>query len=116
MHRADVAVVRGAILNPNHTVRVRRLLHADAETGDAPTLRDVPRWWLALDVDGLDVPPDTDPRDLAVCGRSVQHRLPSPFQNVACVVQATASHGIWSGAHLRYWYWLSRPATGAELK
>ncbi|MBX6745706.1 MAG: hypothetical protein IRY87_27065, partial [Acetobacteraceae bacterium] len=111
----DAAVVRGAILDPARTRRVRRLLHADAETGDAPTLREVPRRWLALDVDGLDLPPGTDPRDLAACARAVLPHLPAEFRAARVVVTATASHGIKPGIHLRLWYWLSRPAGGAEV-
>jgi hypothetical protein len=111
----DAAVVRGGILDPARTRRVRRLLHADAETGDAPTLREVPRRWLALDVDGLDLPPGTDPRDLAACARAVLPHLPAEFRAARAVVTATASHGIKPGANLRLWYWLSRPASGAEV-
>ncbi|MDI3307833.1 MAG: hypothetical protein QJR07_12095 [Acetobacteraceae bacterium] len=110
----DAAVVRGAILDPARTRRVRRLLHPDAETGDAPTLREVPRRWLALDVDGLDLPPGTDPRDLAACARAVLPHLPAEFRHARAVVTATASHGIKPGARLRLWYWLTRPASGAE--
>jgi hypothetical protein len=32
------------------------------------------------------------------------------------IVQATASHAVKRGIHLRLWYWLSRPTTGVELK
>lgn len=54
--RADCALVRGAVADPARTCGVRRLLHDDAETGEAATLREVPRRWVALDVDGVPLP------------------------------------------------------------
>jgi hypothetical protein len=114
--RLDCAVVRGAIADPSRTQRVRRLLHADPETGTAPTLLDVPRSWVALDVDGVPLPAATDPRDLAACAAAVVPLLPPAFAAAACIVQATASHGIKPGARLRLWYWLSRPLTCAECR
>lgn len=110
----DAAVVRGAILDPARAARVRRLLHPDPAAGDAPTLRDVPRRWLALDVDGLGLPAGTDPLDLAACAHAVLPRLPAEFRPARAVVTATASHAIKSGARLRLWYWLSRPVGAAE--
>jgi hypothetical protein len=114
--RRDAAVVRGAITDRARTGGVRRLLHPDAETGDAPTLRDVPRRWAALDVDGLPLPRGCDPRDLAACAAVVLLALPAPFRNAELVAQATAGHGVKPGAHLRLLFWLSRPASGTELK
>jgi hypothetical protein len=109
-----MAVVRGTILDPARAARVRRLLHPDAATGDAPTLREAPRRWLALDVDGLELPLGADPRDLAACARAVLPHLPAEFRIARAVVTATASHAIKPGARLRLWYWLSRPVGGAE--
>ncbi len=114
-HR-DCALVRGAPVDAANRARgVRRLLHGDSETGDLPTLRDVARRWVALDLDGLPLPAGIDMRDLAACAAAVLPRLPAAFQCAGCIVQATASHGIKAGARLRLWYWLARPATGAEL-
>lgn len=114
--RTDCALVRGTPISPEHSRGVRRLLYDDAETGDAATLLDVPRRWVALDLDGLPLPAGTDPRDLAACAHAVLPSLPPAFHRAAAVVQATASHGIKPGARLRLWYWLSRPTNGAELK
>ena len=52
--RPDCAVVRGQPVGPVHGVR--RLVHPDAKTGDAPTLLDTPRRWLALDMEGIALP------------------------------------------------------------
>jgi hypothetical protein len=108
-------VVRGEPIDPNRMIGVRRLVHPDPETGEAPTLREVPRRWVALDLDSVPVPGGTDLRDLAACARAVKPRLPRAFHDVSCIVVATASHAIKPGARLRLWYWLSRPTTGTEL-
>ena len=108
-------IVRGEPVTGERMERVRRLLHPDPETGDAPTLREVPRRWVAIDLDSVPLPEGTDPRDLAACARAVRRFLPHAFRDAAGIVQATASHGIKPGARLRWWSWLSRPVTGAEL-
>jgi hypothetical protein len=114
--REDCAVVRGAIIDPLRARRVRRLANLDAQTGEAPTLADVPRRWLALDIEGVDRPHDVPAADLPRCATEVIRRLPSPFRDARCLVQATASHGIKSDCRLRLWYWLDRPTHGLELK
>ena len=95
---------------------VRRLLRGDPLVGDAPTLREVPRRWLALDLDSVPLPPGLDPRDLAACARAVLPLLPAPFRRAAVVAAATASHGIKPGARLRLWFWCDRLLTCAECK
>ncbi len=114
--RTDSCIVRAAPRDPARTRNVRRLLHRDVETGETPTLLDVPRRWCALDFDGIDLPAGTDPRDLAACARAAIARLPLVFNGMRCIVQATASHGIKPGARLRLWFWLSRPTWGWELR
>jgi hypothetical protein len=114
--RWDCAVVRGAIADPARTSGVRRLLYADRETGEPASLIDVPRSWVALDTDGLAIPADCDAADLRACAAIACAALPAVFRNVTMVIQATSSHAIKPGAHLRMWFWLSRPTAGAELK
>lgn len=109
-------IVRGEPIDPARGAHVRRLLHRCPETGDAPTLREVPRRWVAVDVDGLPLPAGLDPSDLAACARVVRSALPHAFRDAAAIVGATASHGMKPGARLRWWAWLSRPTTGAELE
>ncbi len=108
-------ILRGAPVAGERMDRVRRLLHPDPETGDAPTLREVPRRWVAVDLDSVPLPHGTDPRDLAACAGAVRRYLPHAFRDAAAIVQATAGHGIKPGARLRWWAWLSRPVTAAEL-
>ena len=115
LHRPDCAVVRGAIADSERVRHVRRLAHTDPKTGDMPTLLDVPRCWLALDMEGVDRPAGVPAADLAACAGEAIRRLPEAFHGVACIAQATAGHGIKPGCRVRLWYWLSRPATGREL-
>ena len=109
-------IVRGEPIDPARVAHVRRLLHRCPATGDGPTLREVPRRWVAVDVDGLPLPAAVDPRDLAACALVVRPALPHAFQDAAAIVGATASHGMKPGARLRWWAWLSRPTTSAELE
>lgn len=110
---ADCAIVRAAIADPSRTRRERRLLHQDGD--DLPTLLDVPRQWVALDFDGLTLPPNHPADDVFSCAVAAILTLPAAFRGCAAIAQATASHGRKPGGHLRLWYWLDRPATSAEL-
>jgi hypothetical protein len=114
--RPDFALVRGGIADPTRTRGVRRLLHADHQTGDRPTLIERDRRWLAIDIDRLTLPPELAAAHLASCGELAIAALPKPFGSAAAIVQATAGHGIKPGAHLRLWFWLSRPVTQSELR
>jgi hypothetical protein len=111
-----LCVVRGELVDAPHSTGIRRLVHPDTETGDQPTLRDVPRQWLAIDAEGIERPPGLDLSDLPACARAALQRLPAAFRGAHCLIQATAGHGIKPDLRLRLWFWLSRPASGAELK
>lgn len=113
--RADRCLVRAAIADPSRTRGVRRLLHDDGETGDRATLVDAPRRWVALDIDGMPLPKGCDTSDIFSCGIAAIMSLPQEFRGAEFIAQATASHGIKPGMHLRLWCWLSRPTSGAEL-
>ena len=111
----DHCIVRAAPIDPSRVRRVRRLLHLDPETGEMPTLRDVPRALVALDIDGAALPAGCDPRDLAACHAAVAPTLPVELRGAGCVVQATGSHGIKPGIRIRLWFLLDRPYWGADL-
>ncbi len=114
--RWDMAVVRGAIADPQRVRGVRRLLHPDAKMREPATLRDVPRRWLALDMEGIPLPADVPAADLHACYHIALATLPEAFQGCACIVQASGSHGIKPDLRLRLWFWCDRPVGGAELK
>ena len=116
LRRPDCCVVRGGLIDGPTRQNIRRLIYVDPETGDAPTLRDVPRRWLALDLDRVDRDATIPAHDVARCAAAAVRGLPVPFWRAALVAQATASHGIKPGMRLRLWFWLSRPTSGDELK
>jgi hypothetical protein len=116
LSRQDTCALRGAILDPARTRGVRRLLHRCPDTGDMPTLADIPRPWIALKFDGLPLPGGLDLRDLSACGDVARRALTPSFHNAACVVNATAGHGFKPGARVRLWFILERPVAGTELK
>ena len=109
-------VIRGRLLAGTTAKGIRRLLHMDRETGELPTFDDVPRRWLALDLDGLPMPEGVEPSDLEACGTAALATLPAPFHGTASIIQASASHGVKPGMRLRVWVWLSRPMWGHEAK
>lgn len=110
--RRDCCAVRGGIADPARTRGVRRLLHADGD--DPATLVDVPRSWLALDIDGLAVPDYIDRRSVFECSMAVVNALPPAFRGAGFVAQASASFGRKPGAHLRLWLLLARAIDGSE--
>lgn len=114
--RPDHAIVRGAVADPARVLGVRRLVHPCPHTGEAPTLREAPRRWLALDLDGLPLPPGGDVRDLAYCGAQARAALPTAFHTARGWVAASASHSFKSGMRLRFWFWLERPLSGPECR
>jgi len=112
----DRCVVRGAIADRARTIGVRRLVHPDPETGDQPTLRDVPSRLVALDCDGLPAPEGLDLHDLDTCGEAAVAMMPEAFRGTACIVQATAGHALKPGLRLRLWFLLERGLTGVECQ
>lgn len=114
--RPACCVVRGEMLHGHRAKGIRRLLHMDKKTGELPTFREVPRRWLALDVEGVALPADIPASDLAGCAAAALARFPEAFHDTACIVQASASHGTKPDLRLRLWLWLDRPAWGFELK
>ena len=114
--RPDCCIVRGELIRGPKAEGVRRLLYTCKRTGELPTFRDVPRQWLALDLDGVPMPDGLAATDLAGCGAAALAALPEAFHGATCIIQASASHGRSPGLRLRVWVWLSRPTWGAELK
>jgi hypothetical protein len=109
-------VVRAAPADPTRLTGVRRGLLPDPETGQGPALHEVPRRWLAIDVDHIPRPNWVEVSDLVACACVAIRKLPSEFHKAAFVMQATASHGLKPGIRSRLWCWLDRPVSGGELK
>ena len=114
--RPDCAVVRGHIIDPARSQRVRRTVHIDRKTGECPTLEERSRSWLALDLDSADRPAGVAAEDLHGCAAAAVSGLPRAFRGVSCIVQASSSHGLKPGLRLRLWYWLDRPLSGLDCR
>jgi hypothetical protein len=92
------------------------LLNPDLANGDQNTLLDVPRWWVALDLEGVQRPAHLPATDLYGCADLVLRRLPEIFRKAHRIIQASGGHGIKPDIRLRIWYWLDRAVTCRELK
>ena len=112
----DRGVVRGSLIHGSPATRIRRLLHP--KDGDQPTLYEVPRRWLAIDVDGdaIHRPPEIPATDISGCARIAISHLPVEFHGKACIAVATGSHGVKPGVRLRLWYWLDGATTRKTLQ
>ena len=115
LNRPACCIVRGAIADRARVSGVRRLVYTCRETGEAPTLLDVHRQWISLDVDGVVRPDHIPAADLVACARVAIALLPAEFRKARCIVQATSTHGLKPGSRLRLWFWADRPLSGAEL-
>src|SRR4051812_3211641 len=116
---------RGALLpearaalaaNPQHRFRRAKKV---SKSGKAPTLAEVPRHWLMIDVDNYPLP---DHADLAAdpeaaIETAVHDLLPECFHDVAAFWQLSASAGFKPGVlkcHL--FFWLAEPISNEDLK
>lgn len=118
-------IVRGDLLpearealaeNPQH--RFRRAKKA-SKTGKAPTLAEVPRRWLMIDVDGYPLPESadlaTDPE--GAIEAAIRDLLPECFHDAACWWQLSASAGFAAGVlKVHLFFWLAEPISNEELK
>jgi hypothetical protein len=109
--RPDAAIVRGEPTVVGRGPHVRRAL---ARPGEPATLIPCPRRLFAVDMDGVPLPPGTGLTDIAECGEVARRELPAEFNQAACIVQATGSHGLKPGARLRLWFMCDRPVSDAE--
>lgn len=117
-------VVRGALTeaaaealaaDPQHCIR-RRKHH---KGNIAPTLAEVPRRWLIVDIDNwpLRAVDDLASDPAGAIDHAIHELLPEPFHDAECWWQLSASAGFVSGflkAHL--WFWLSEPADNDHIK
>jgi hypothetical protein len=108
-------MVRGALIDPDNREPIRRLIYDRG--GEPATLVDVPRQWIALDIDEMAAPSGVAPGEIEAYGRHAIRQLPPEFHDCKCIVQPTASHGFRPGEmRLRLWFWTDRAITCAEAK
>ncbi|WP_285675081.1 hypothetical protein, partial [Paralimibaculum aggregatum] len=104
-------VIRGVPRSGIDPNRTRRTCRGSDACFDAAPLR-----WVALDIDGAQLPETADPLDPDDVLEAVLAILPEAFDGVAFAWQLTGSHAIRPGARVRLWFWLDRPVADAELK
>ena len=96
-----------------------RSVAANSRRYIAPTLEEVPRQWVMIDIDGW---PLRDCDDLVTdpdgaIEHAIYELLPEPFHNATCWWQLSSSAGFAVGilkAHL--FFWLSEPADNLYIK
>jgi len=116
--KSRMFIIRGQLLpglNPKKRY-YRRIL---GRKGEPATIECPPRRWIALDLDGVEVPNGYGaPDKLAEAAYFIRdNRLPSYFRGVRCIAAATASTGRKgpSIARLRLFFVLSRPEDNDAL-
>ena len=92
--------------------RKRRL--SSERDGDAPTLVDVPRQWMPIDIDEIDFDPISEVDDGEGLSVEIADRL--GLRGVRCVWHLTNSHGFFGKTRLRLWVRLKAAATCAQMK
>lgn len=79
--------------------------------GDLPTLIDVPRKWMPIDIDRIDFEPMFDDGE-GIALEVMQHLS---IKGSRCVWHLTASHGIDDRCRIRLWVRLKTPMTCAQM-
>ena len=113
--RWDEFVIRGepeAGIDLQDTVR---RLHHDPVTGEAATFREVPRRWVLLDFDTVEVPAWLDPSVAEDAAAYLRSLLPDEFHASSFWWGWTSSAGIKPELRMRLAFWLERPVDKAFL-
>lgn len=110
-------IVRGEIIPGTQLDRLRR---AKKPKGDEPAcLREYPRRWLMVDVDGGNVaarPDWSTPEGCAAAADACLRLLPPELRAAGYVWQCSSSAGLKPGYRFHYFFWLDRPLGEAELE
>jgi len=118
------ACVRAALLPHVDQHRHERLLYDKHEHNKETdtiilrrrTMMDVPREWVAFDLDGVEAASSWHERLVDFSRDLVERTFPPEFHGVGFVAVASASAGIKPGARLRLWFLLDRPLFGREVE
>lgn len=112
----DVCVIRAEPIDPDDDTPRRRLINPDKKTGDAATLRPVPRDWVLIDFDSVPSPTGLDfAKEPQRAAQHVRGLLPECFQESACVWRASSSAGLKPGIRVHLWFLLSTPVDTEQL-
>lgn len=108
-------VIRGGLKTGDRAVKIRRLAYDKGDECPA-TMKERAHQWVALDMEGIELPDGIDPQDIAACADVAIATLPKAFRHGRGIAQASASHGLKPGIRLRLWFWLDRALSNRELK
>jgi len=123
-HDPRAFVVRGALLaeaaealatDPGHMIRRRK----HTKNGVVPTLEEVPRRWIMVDIDNWPLPAWGDLVDdpEGAIDTAIHELLPDAFHDAACWWQLSSSAGFAAGfLKVHLFFWLTEPATNLHLK
>ena len=98
---------------------VMRRLKKVARDGSQPTLAEVPRHWMMVDVDGWRLPEwaDLAGDPEAIIEAAIYDLLPEPFHDVRCFWQLSSSAGFKVGVlKVHIFFWLEEAASNEALK
>lgn len=112
-----LAVIRASLRHDVAPDRVRRTLHEQVNpdgTIEPPCFEPIARRWVAIDLDGIILPEDIDPRHELVA--YLLSLLPEPFCGADLILQMTGSAGFKPGVRARLWFWLDQSTSSAELQ
>ena len=123
-HDPRAFVVRGALTpeaadgvaaDPGH--RIRRRKHAKGDV--SPSLVEVPRRWIMVDIDNWPLPAWgdlVDDPEMAI-DLAINELLPPAFHDAECWWQLSSSAGFAAGyLKVHLFFWLSEPATNVHIK
>jgi len=114
-HDTRAFLVRGELIPGTQLDHCRRLKKQNGT--DAPTLREVPRRWLMLDIDGAQAPVDWGtPAGCAAAANTLLGLLPMELRTAGHIWQASASAGIRPGLRMHYFFWLDRALGETDLE
>lgn len=106
-------VVLGEVIDKSRR-KIRRL--SSDRDGDEAQISDVPRSWMPLDIDQIDIDFGLvcDIDDIQTIANQTLRRLDIP--GTQCVAHLSNSHGFNGKYRFRLWVELAEPATAAQMK
>ncbi|WP_140886694.1 hypothetical protein [Muricoccus nepalensis] len=116
--RGELLPEARAILEENPKHRFRRAKKV-SRTGKLPTLGEVPRRWLMIDVDGWPLRQSDDLADdpESAIEAAIHDLLPECFHDVACWWQLSSSAGFVAGVlKVHLFFWLAEPISNDDLR
>jgi putative DNA primase/helicase len=112
--RDDSIIVYGGLIDDSKRIAIKRRMQ-----GEGMSLESVPRRWLAVDVDGLEVPSLATEATWADYAEVARQRLPDELATTTCYVQATSSYRMKGGPEqirARFWFVLDEEVLPEQLR